>query len=209
MPGYSKAIIPLAAAACVACGARVTDEETAPWLDGDSVGEASQAIWQSDCNAYLDAYRSHTFDGYHPAGYDHAPSGGTGGGGPVGLSGCFKTFIKEVSSFVATALFKVSVLDADLPTTEAACTKAWGAVQLFRMDGSNWTKLTGDFDSTYRKYGTWVPASGTLAAHCSQSFAFPASLFSDQKTYRIHATMRTARYGETKPIVFKNWYYPH
>lgn len=182
----------LLAGSTFACGAAPTDEDLA---EAEMLGEVSQPIWETTCNNYLDDTQSFHFDGTHAAGYGHG-------------SNCNKTFIQEVTNFQKTHLVNVVVWDMAVPNNKNDCEAAWGAAQLFKKNGSSWTKLTSDTDSNYRKYGTWNPPSGPLLGYCAHSIAFPASLFTQGATHRIHATMRTTRQGATKAFAFENRYQP-
>ena len=174
----------LAAVASVGCGAPATEEDLAEMA---AIDQVSQPIWEDTCNSFLDDTEFGSFDESYSAGYGHG-------------SGCNKTFIKEVTNFDKTHLEYVAVIDR--PTSESECETSWGAAQLFRKSGSNWLKLTSDGNSNYQKYGEWVDVNPPLLPFCFHELRFPASLFTTGATYRIHATMRTSRNGNTKGFSF-------
>lgn len=175
----------LVSAVCFGCGAP-TEEDLA---EAEALGEVSQPIWEATCNSVpVDETQASTFNGTEAAGYDHG-------------SNCNKTFIKEVTNFSKPYLLAyVEVSDGAPATTQSACEASWGAAQLFKKNGSTWTPLTTE--SQYQGYGEWLTGGITMCDY--PLLAFPASLFQSGETYRIHATMRTARQGSTKAIYFQH-----
>jgi hypothetical protein len=171
-----------------ACSASVDDSAE---MADEGVGQVTEAIWESGCNSHAsDSFGSGTFAFETAATYEKVD--------PV----CSKTWIARVSSFDKTSFDGVAVTDwATDITSKSVCNTLWMAAQLFRLDGSTWTPVTADTDLNYRHNGMW---NTVLPGYpkCLNAVFFDESLFESGRTYRMHATARTSRYGSTRKMYF-------
>jgi len=138
-----------------------------------------------------------TFSGVITSSSSMGFGGGTNGvfTSPSSYDNCFRSYVVDINHLQGSAgngsgggSATVSAIKvqwaAEIPTTKAACEKAWGGAIFYKKVGASWVDQTGQIDV----YGTWAsPSGGCLPPSISSP---PALTLTPGDSYRVAATMR-------------------